>query len=260
MKYLKLVNKIAVMALLFLSLSGCVTTTENSGFTKNTTPEKALRSHVDAAYDYLRRGDFENARRHLHNAEEINNRDASLHNAMAYSYELSGDVDLADQSYRKAIGLDGSLTSARNNYGVFLFKRERYEEAREQFKKVVEDTLYPRRGGAFNSLGVCELKLEDYDGAKIAFERALDLDRQNRSPLLELASVGVKQNDFEYAHKKYETYKLVAEPSAKSLLVGAKIADHYKMKHDLASIEIALKNLFPDSVEYQEFKSVLNDE
>ena len=260
MKYLKLVNKIAVMALLFLSLSGCVTTTENSGFTKNTTPEKALRSHVDAAYDYLRRGDFENARRHLHNAEEINNRDASLHNAMAYSYELSGDVDLADQSYRKAIGLDGSLTSARNNYGVFLFKRERYEEAREQFKKVVEDTLYPRRGGAFNSLGVCELKLEDYDGAKIAFERALDLDRQNRSPLLELASVGVKQNDFEYAHKKYETYKLVAEPSAKSLLVGAKIANHYKMKHDLASIEIALKNLFPDSVEYQEFKSVLNDE
>ena len=254
MKYLKLVNKIAVMALLFLPLIGCVTTTENSGFTKNTTPEKALRSHVDAAYDYLRRGDFENARRHLHNAEEINNRDASLHNAMAYSYELSGDVDLADQSYRKAIGLDGSLTSARNNYGVFLFKRERYEEAREQFKKVVEDTLYPRRGGAFNSLGVCELKLEDYDGAKIAFERALDLDRLNRSPLLELASVGVKQNDFEYAKKKYETYKLVAEPSAKSLLVGAKIADHYKMKHDLASIEIALKNLFPDSAEYQEFK------
>lgn len=254
MKCLKFMNQTAVMVLFIVFLSGCVTTTENSGFTKNTTPEKALRSHVDAAYDYLRRGDFENARRHLQNAEAINDRDASLHNAMAYSYELSGDVDLADQSYRKAINLDSSLTSARNNYGVFLFKQERYKEAREQFKKVVEDTLYPRRGGAFNSLGVCEVRLENYDGAKIAFERALDLDRLNRAPLLELASVGVKQNDFEYAKKKYDTYKLVAEPSAKSLLVGAKIAGHYKMKDDLASIEIALKNLFPNSVEYQEFR------
>jgi Tfp pilus assembly protein PilF len=54
--------------------------------------------------------------------------------------------------------------------------------------------------------------------------------------------------------KKYDTYKLVAAQSAKSLLVGAEIANHYKMKHDLASIEIALKNRFPDSVQYQEFK------
>jgi type IV pilus assembly protein PilF len=254
MKCLKLVTSLAMMSLLALALSGCVTTTESSLFTKNSTPEKALRSHVDAAYDYLRRGDFENARRHLRNAEEIDPSDASLNNALAYSYELSGDLDLADKSYRKAISLDGSLTSARNNYGVFLFKQERYKEAIAQFKKVVTDTLYSRRGAAFNSLGVCELRLENYDEAKIAFERALDLDRLNRSPLLELASVGIKLNDFEYARKKYDTYKLVAAQSAKSLLVGAEIADHYKMKHDLASIEIALKNRFPDSVEYQEFK------
>jgi type IV pilus assembly protein PilF len=254
MKCLKIIKFFTLMSFLTLSLNGCVTTTESSAFTKNTTPEKALRSHVDAAYDYLRRGDFENARRHLRNAEDINQNDASLNNAMAYSYELSGDVDLADKSYRKAISLDGSLTSARNNYGVFLFKQERYKEARVQFIKVVSDTLYPGRGAAFNSLGVCQLRLENYAEAKIAFERALDLDRINRLPLLELASVGIKLDDFEYARKKYDTYKLVAVPSAKSLLVGAEIADHYNMKHDLASIEIALKNRFPDSTEYQEFK------
>jgi type IV pilus assembly protein PilF len=202
MKCLNLIKFFTLTLLLASTLSGCVTTTESSAFTKNSTPEKALRSHVDAAYDYLRRGDFENARRHLRNAEEIDPGDASLHNAMAYSYELSGDIDLADKSYRKAISLDGSLTSARNNYGVFLFKQERYKEARAQFKKVVNDTLYSRRGAAFNSLGVCESKLENYNDAKIAFERALDLDRVNRTPLLELASVGIKLNDFEYARKK----------------------------------------------------------
>ncbi|MFT4997283.1 MAG: type IV pilus assembly protein PilF [Chitinophagales bacterium] len=254
MRCLKLVNKFTLMVLFVFSLSACVTTTENSGFTNNSSPESALLSHIEAAYEYLRRGDFENARRHLRNAAEINDRDATVHNAMAYSYELSGDLDLADETYRKAISLDGSLTSARNNYGVFLFKQERYKVAREQFLKVVKDTLYLRRGGAFNSLGVCELRLENYDGAKVAFERALELDRLNRAPLLELAAVGVKQNDFEYARKKYDTYKLVASQSARSLLLGAEIAEHYNMKNDLASIELALKNRFPDSFEYQEFK------
>lgn len=58
--------------------------------------------------------------------------------------------------------------------GRVLFRIERYVEAAEQFERVTQAT--PDRRAAWYNLGLCKERTQDTDGARIAFERALEVD------------------------------------------------------------------------------------
>ena len=107
---------LGLVALSLVLQAGCVTTTEGSIYTNTEVDKKAaLDSHVQAARDYLQRGDTDNALRHLRKAVEIDPNAAEVHATTAYAYELTRDTKLAEENYRKALRADPKLSSARNN-------------------------------------------------------------------------------------------------------------------------------------------------
>jgi type IV pilus assembly protein PilF len=237
-----------------LLASACVTTTETV-FTEKASPEKALERRVELARNYVGQRDWENAKRNLKLAYEIDPDNAEVHEAFALVYQSTGEFELAEESYKTAIRLDKGFSRARNNYAAFLYSQERYEEAEQQLEYVVRDTLYEGRPRAFVNLGLCRQQLFDSQGAEEAFLRALTMDRTNRIALLEVAEIRFDAGDLDNAGRYYDTYRSVARTqSARGLWLGIRIARATGDRDAEGSYGLALSNMYPESAEYQSYK------
>lgn len=235
-------------------MGGCITTTE-SVFTEKASPEKALETRVELARQYIGEGNWADAKRNLKIAYEIDPNNAEVHEAFALVYQSTGEYEMAEENFEKAISLNSKFSRARNNYGAFLFSQERYEEAEVQLEYVTRDTLYAARPSAFVNLGMCRQRLFDSQGAEEAFVRALAMDRTNRIALLEVATIRFEAGDYPNATRYYDTYRSVArQQSARGLWLGIRLAQASGDRDAEGSYILALSNRYPNSAEYQAYK------
>ena len=214
-----------------------------------------MNAYISAANQYLQVRDPENALRHLRKATDLDLKDPRVDAAMAYAFELTGDIALAEDHYLKAIKMGGDeVTRARNNYASFLYQQRRFKEAKVQLEKVTADVLYMRRSLAFTSLGLVNRQLDAPEDAEAAFKRAISIDRRNVLASLELADILLDKRDYRGASMHFGTYKYLSQrPSAKGLLVGIKLAKATGNTDSVASDVLKLKNMFPASAEYAEY-------
>ena len=250
---LKKIVLLPALALVIVVAGGCVSTTEG-GFTEDASPQKALEERVSLARQYIGQGNWEAAKRNLQLATEIDPNNAGVYEAFALVYQSTGEYELAEESFKKAIKLDPKLSRARNNFAAFLFSQQRFEEAEKQLDYVVKDTLYSGRPRAFVNLGLCRQQLFDPQGAEEAFTRALAMDRTNRIALLEISQIRFDAGDFKTANTYYDTYKRVArQQSARGLWLGIRLAQATGDRDAEGSYVLALRNIYPDSAEYQAY-------
>lgn len=243
-----------VLLLAAAILSGCVTSTE-SVFTSEASPKDAAEKRLELARSYIGQGDWENAERNLRQARELDPGSAEVSEAFALVYQSTGEYELAEKSFRKALSTQRDFSRARNNFAAFLYQRQRYQEANDQLEIVVKDTLYSGRPRAFVNLGLCRVQLEDYVGAKAAFERSLTMDRSNALAMLELARVEYELQEYAAARRWYDMHRgFVRRPSAGALWLGIRIAHAQGDADTEASHALALRNLYPKSQEYREYE------
>ena len=112
--------RIVLGAILALILAGCVTTNETV-FTNKEAPDVALKRRVELARAYIGQGNWENAKRNLKLAAEIDPNNAEVYEAFALVYQSTGEFEAAEANFLKALALDKSLSRARNNFAAFLF-------------------------------------------------------------------------------------------------------------------------------------------
>ncbi len=247
------VRAVFFASLFVLALGGCVTTTE-SVFTEDASPEKTLERRVALARQYIGERNWEDAKRNLQLAVEIDPDNAEVHEAYALVYQSTGEYELAEESYLMAIKLQRNFSRARNNYAAFLFSRERYRDAEVQLEIVVNDTLYNGRPNAFINLGLVRLKLFDTQGAEEAFVRSLSMDRTNTIALLEVAQLRLDADDIDSANRYYQSYRKYArQQSSRALWLGIRIARKQGDLNAEGSYVLALSSLYPDSIEYQAY-------
>lgn len=254
-------NCAAVVILALATLLGGCISTEETVFTNAASPEETLKQRVQLARKYIGAGDWENAKRNLKLANEIDPRNAEVHEAFALVYQSTGEFELAEEHFKTAIKLDRNFSRARNNYAAFLYARERFGEAEEQLEYVTKDTLYQGRPNAFVNLGLCRLQLFDPQGAEEAFVRALTMDRTNAIALLELAQIRYDAGDEASAQQYYDTYRtVVRRQSARGLWLGIRLAQARGDRNAEGSYVLALSNLYPESAEYDAYlRTVKND-
>jgi type IV pilus assembly protein PilF len=242
-----------------LLLAGCVST-QTGGFETKKDPQKTLAYSVEAARNYMQQGNFEAAKRHLKTALAIDDRNADVHETMAQVFWRTGEIEQANEHFRRALSQDGNNSRIRNNYAAFLYSQKRYREAEEQLTKVAADLMYERRAEAFINLGRVQLKLKNYAAAKDTLERALLMQRDNSETVFALAEVYYQLGDYSKAQQFYAGYRRqVPAQSAESLWLGIRIGQKFDDHDTVASYALALKNLFPRSEEYLEYKSVYGD-
>ncbi len=242
----------------FAASSGCVTT-KKTVFANEASPDKALERRVELARKYIGEGSWENAKRNLELAQQIDANNAEVHEAFALVFQSTGEFERAEEHFKKAIRVDRSFSRVRNNYAAFLFSQQRFEEAEEQLEYVVDDTLYRGRSRAFINLGLCRQKLGKNDAAREAFERALTMDKTNRIALLELAQLRFDSGDYRAAEQYYDRLRSFSrQQSARSLWLGIQIARARNDRDAEASYGLALSNLYPKSAEYESYERSRN--
>jgi type IV pilus assembly protein PilF len=227
-------------------------------FTAEASPEDALRTRVQLARSYIGEQNWEDAKRNLSIAAELDPNSPEVHEAFALVYQSTGEYELAEESFRLALSLKSDFSRARNNFAAFLYSQARYAEAEEQLEIVIRDTLYEGRPRAFINLGLCRIQLGDREGAREALTRALTMDRTNRLALLELANIEFELGNWRAAEHYLNTYRsLVRRQSARALWLAVRLAHEINDENGQASAALALRNLYPQSAEFQAYEQAV---
>lgn len=242
----------ALLLLLVGYLSGCMV------LERQTPPnaEMAVSRRIAAGFEYLQMGQPSEARRHISKALEHDSRSAEAHNAMALLYRYEGDEERAETHFRKAIRYDRDFSLGRNNYGVMLLSQRRYKEALEQFSSAANDPSYDNRAVAFENQGRALTMLDRGGDALAAFNTVLRLDSDAVAPLLEMAWIYFRRDDFKMTARVYGAYaeRAGAQP-ARGLWLGIRLAAKNQQEDKLSSLELALDKLYPGSAEHREWQN-----
>jgi len=140
-------------------LTGCVSSGDSNPMSTDKGRDEARKAYVQLGLGYLQQGMTEQAKMPLSKALEIDKTDPDTHAALALVFQSEMEHELAEEAFLKA--LRGRPADARilNNYGSFLFQRQRYQEAYAQFQKAAADNLYPERSRVYENLGITSLRL-----------------------------------------------------------------------------------------------------
>jgi Flp pilus assembly protein TadD len=93
---------------------------------------------VNLGYVELRRANFDQARRDFLRARELNQDIPAPHHALGLLADREGFGAAAEEHYRAALKVDPGFAPARANLARRLFARGQYENAREQFERLVQ--------------------------------------------------------------------------------------------------------------------------
>lgn len=196
--------------------------------------KKSVNSYATLGFAYLERNNNERAKRAFLKALNLDSDAVNALHGMALIYQQEGELELAEHYFTQALDERGSFSVARNNFAAFLYQEGRYEEACEQLKITVRDTLYANRQLAFENLGLCQLKLNQQSEAEESFKRALQLDRssyhRSSRALLELADLKQEQNRPLDAWGYLQQHLEVAKTSKRSLMLGIQLAEQLGKK------------------------------
>lgn len=255
--FLRLLKLTLVSFIATALLAGCISEGSTGRSTRQIDKSKSLELHIRLAQGYIEKGNRESARHHLRKASDIDKNSAEAMEAMARLYQLEGEPELAEETFKKALKRKKDFTLANNNYGAFLFGLKRYEEALAQFELAAGDFDYNGRASALVNVGRTALLLGKNERAKAAFEHASILDRGLAEPHLELAAMNFINQEYADAKKHLDRYQALGQQSSRALLLGIRLERVFGNKDKEASYLLVLKNRFPYSKEYLEYKQTM---
>lgn len=249
-------HKLITVTLLLLLINGCVS---SRTVTSDASPEAAQQAYTQLGIQYLQAGDTVNAKSSLQRSLIINERYAPAHNALGLVFQAERDFELAEGYFKRAIELEPMSAIFHNNYGAFLYSRQRYAEACHHFSRATEDPFYPARAQAFENMGRCYIQLGRLDVAEHALRRSLDLQRDRPFAQVAMSGLLLDQGNIPEAIGLYNRFRAqvdarMAEQDANSLWVGVRIARADRNPSLAATYGLLLRNLYPDSEEYRLFK------
>lgn len=238
---------ITIMLAVFLTACGGSGTVKQN--TKGTNYKEAAKINVQLASGYIHRGQYEIAKEKLEKAIEQDSGYVPAYTTMALLMDILGEADDAESYYLEALDIDPRNPALRNNYGTYLCKLNKVDEAVKQFELALKNQFYETPENAHANLGYCLMKAEnpDYVTAEKHLRKALKAKPNLTSALLAMGELGIKTKRFLMARAYMQRYHSVSLPSAESLwyqLQAEKALDDQK---NFLRLSRELLKKFPDS-------------
>lgn len=243
-----------IPGLMLLLLAGCATT-GGSGQSRSqaqaSNPEnpktKAAALYTDLGQKYMAQGKLEIALENLNKALAVDSRYTDAHTVIGLLFEKIGDNAKAEEHYRRAAQLKPNSGNENNNYGAFLCKLGRFQEATPHFERAIADPFYQTPIVALTNAGTCAIKGGKYDAAERDLRGALERGPDNSEALFQMANVLYLKEDFFRARAFFQRYEAVGQVSAESLLLGRNI--ELRLGNATAAQEYTrrLRQSYPDS-------------
>jgi len=157
-------------------------------------------AHLNRAIVLQELGRFDEARKHLQKADELDHRDSKefpsdVGHKIAIAHAQLGDLYLvadhpeeAADEYKKALNVRARFLDIRSKYAEALMGMGRWDDAHEQLQMILEKN--PGFTSARLRMGVVLHRKGDEAGARVEWERCMEDDPRDMRPKAYLAAVG----------------------------------------------------------------------
>jgi type IV pilus assembly protein PilF len=213
----------ALLALTTLLLVSCGTTSPSSTSSKSRNLE-AADTQVRLAVGYMQNGKYELALERLKRAVQFDPRSSEAWSTMGVLYEEIKDSAQAEKSYKRAAELEPKKGAPHNNYGQFLCRIGKYDEADREFQVALSDPFYKTPAMAASNAGGCAQRAGRMDVAESYLRKALELDPSMSDAYLPLANILERKGDAMKARAFLQRHEAAGLPvSAEFFALGVRI-------------------------------------
>lgn len=252
-------------AILLAMLAGCAAQSPDPVLDTGTLPGEAgerrnrARLHTELASLYYTNGNMAVALDELRAATAADSNYGPAHGMYGVVYMRLNESARAGESFERALRLAPNDPDINHNYGWFLCQTGREEASIKHFLHAVRNPLYPAPWRSYAAAGMCTLKMNQVKDAEAYFERALKLEPDEPSSLLQLGQIRYKQGNIGEARKLVTRHNKLVTPSAESLWLAVRIERRLGERLQEQAYANQLRRRYPASPEYQALQRGLYD-
>ena len=207
---------------------------------------RAVEVQIEMGRQYMDRGQYETAHEALGKALSMDADSVDANTLMAVLFERINRAAGAEKYYKRAVELDAEDGATNNNYGAYLCRLKRYDEADGYFLRALDDPFYKTPHSALANAGTCARMAGKTDKSEAYFRKALELDPKSPAALFELALASFQKRDFLRARAFIQRFESVNPPDASALDLASQIEDRLGDGPAAAKYRERLKTEFPD--------------
>ena len=239
-----------VCLVLAVSLLGACSSLQTR-FSKNETKQDPAEINTQLGIEYMREGMYESSMEKLKKAIKQNPDYQLAHTSIAILYEKLGEDKLADKHYRKAYNLNRGDSLTLNNYGQYLCRNGRLEEADKMFMAALKDPLYRYPEMVYTNAGICARKRPDMELADKYFRNALQVNPKYKPALRDMIRSSFSQQKYLATRAYLQRLQEVEALTPEFLWIGVQAEAALDDRNAMASYALVLKNQHPESDETQ---------
>ena len=258
----------AGLSLGMLLVGGCGTTTRtgqptllSANDTKDrvtasdeTDASKRGRVRLELATAYFGRGQLNTALDEVKLSIAADPKVAAAFNLRGLIYASMGDEALAEESFRRALQIDGRDADTLQNFGWYLCQKQRFPEADALFTQALTVPQYRDSPRTLMTKGVCQARAGQWLQAEGTLSRSYELDPSNPSTAVNLAEVLYRRNELERARFYIRRVNAQSEfTSAQTLWLAARIEHKIGNTQGAQDFGNQLSSRYPESPEARAF-------
>ena len=209
------------------------------------------RVHTELAGAYYERGNMGVALDELRQATTADSSYPQAYGLLGLVYMELKDPRQAESNFERALRLSPNDADINHNYGWFLCQNGRANDSIKYFLQALLNPLYASPGRTSSAAGLCSLRANNQKDAEEFFQRALRLDADDPTSLLQLAQIRFRQGKVEEARRMVSRYNKLVSPNPESLWLAVRIERKLGERVTEQAYATQLRRRFPNSAEYQ---------
>jgi len=247
---------IAAVALV-LSCAGCgndftrksstVRTPPSPDVSSKSDPKRAAEINLGLAQGYFGQGNLKDAMTKVERAIQLDPKLAGAHTLMALIDEQINRMSEADFHHKRAVELEPKNGAFHNNYGAFLCRQGRFDEADASFAKALADPFYETPQVALGNRGSCALSAGKADVAEQSLRAALKLRPDDHDVMMNLARALYVKGDLLKARAFAQRCVDSGKPTAEALDLALQIEQKLGNDGGIQEYRTRLMAEFPNS-------------
>lgn len=207
--------------------------------------------HTELAGAYFERGNMGVALDELRQATAADPSYPQAYGLLGLVYMELKDRAQAESNFERGLRLSPNDADINHNYGWFLCQNGREKDSIKYFLQALRNPLYSSPGRTYSAAGLCSLRANNPKDAEEFFQRALRLDPDDPTSLLQLGQIRFRQGNFEEARRLVSRYNKLVSPNPESLWLGVRVERKLGERVSEQSYANQLRRRFPNSAEYQ---------
>jgi len=252
----KFFRQIAFVSVCLL-LASCVTQNFDKNklvIEKNTSNQELVMTRISLGLGYLKMGNTNQAKFNLEKAKKLGPNLVEVHTAFAHYYETVAEPELTIKSYEKALSIKSDDANTLNNYGVFLCRQERFDEAEKKFLQAIIMPSYLLVSESYENLALCQLKSGDFDKAERYLAKAITHSPNSGSALFQMVRLEYSMGNYQKAREYEQKFeKITRRFKPESLALALKIYQQLGNHKTAKNYGSTLVSMFPDSWEARQY-------